>query len=66
MIDLATLEGMDTEDKVKRMIASIGKASWKDFRNAVQASQSSLPEWSSATAYLRGQILAHCGDARRP
>ncbi|MDH4073415.1 MAG: aldehyde dehydrogenase family protein, partial [Gammaproteobacteria bacterium] len=39
------------------VIANVCRASRKDFRNAVVAARKVFPAWSSASAYLRGQIL---------
>ena len=39
------------------LLANVSRASRKDFRNAVVAARSALDDWSSATPYLRGQIL---------
>ena len=40
-----------------RVIANLCRASRKDFRNAVVAARKAFTGWSSASAYLRGQIL---------
>jgi len=47
-----TLDNKDGE-----VIANICQGSRKDFRNAVVAARKAFPGWSSASAYLRGQIL---------
>ena len=39
------------------IIANVCRGSRKDFRNAVVAARSAFAGWSSASAYLRGQIL---------
>jgi acyl-CoA reductase-like NAD-dependent aldehyde dehydrogenase len=39
------------------VIANICRGSRKDFRNAVVAARKAFSGWSSASAYLRGQIL---------
>ncbi len=44
----------DSSDKV---IANICRGSRKDFRNSVVAARKAFSRWSSASAYLRGQIL---------
>jgi acyl-CoA reductase-like NAD-dependent aldehyde dehydrogenase len=46
------LHGDDNE-----VIANMCRGSRKDFRNAVVAARKAFPGWSSASAYLRGQIL---------
>jgi acyl-CoA reductase-like NAD-dependent aldehyde dehydrogenase len=46
---------LDNEDG--DVIANICRGSRKDFRNAVVAARKAFPGWSSASAYLRGQIL---------
>jgi acyl-CoA reductase-like NAD-dependent aldehyde dehydrogenase len=40
-----------------KVIANICRGSRKDFRNAVVAARKAFPGWSSASAYLRGQII---------
>jgi acyl-CoA reductase-like NAD-dependent aldehyde dehydrogenase len=40
-----------------KVIANLCRGSRKDFRNAVVAARKAFPGWSSASAYLRGQIL---------
>ncbi len=40
-----------------QVIANVCRGSRKDFRNAVVAARSAVAGWSSASAYLRGQIL---------
>ena len=45
------------EDDDGTVIANICRGSRKDFRNAVVAARNAFPGWSSASAYLRGQIL---------
>jgi len=40
-----------------KVIANICRGSRKDFRNAVVAARKAFSGWSSASAYLRGQIL---------
>ena len=47
-----TLENEDGD-----VIANLCRSSRKDFRNAVVAARKAFPGWSSASAYLRGQIL---------
>ncbi len=39
------------------VIANVCRSSRKDFRNAVVAARGAVSGWSSASAYLRGQIL---------
>lgn len=39
------------------VIANMCRSSRKDFRNSVVAARNAVARWSSATAYLRGQIL---------
>ena len=39
------------------VIANMCRGSRKDFRNAVVAARKAFPGWSSASAYLRGQIV---------
>ena len=41
----------------ERVIANFGRASRKDFRDAVVADRGALAGWSNVSAYLRGQIL---------
>ena len=45
------------ENSEGRVIANVCRGSRKDFRNAVVAARGAVPGWSSASAYLRGQIL---------
>jgi acyl-CoA reductase-like NAD-dependent aldehyde dehydrogenase len=45
------------EDKDGNVIANVSRGSRKDFRNAVVAARNAFGKWSSASAYLRGQIL---------
>ena len=45
------------EDKDGHVIANVSRGSRKDFRNAVVAARNAFGKWSSASAYLRGQIL---------
>jgi acyl-CoA reductase-like NAD-dependent aldehyde dehydrogenase len=45
------------EDEDGAVIANLCRGSRKDFRNAVVAARKAFPGWSSASAYLRGQIL---------
>ncbi|MDX1481869.1 MAG: aldehyde dehydrogenase family protein [Woeseiaceae bacterium] len=45
------------EDRNGSVIANVCRASRKDFRNAVVAARKAVDGWSSASAYLRGQIL---------
>ena len=40
-----------------RLLARAARASRKDLRDAVRAARAAQPEWSSKTAYNRGQIL---------
>ncbi len=40
-----------------KVLANVCRSSRKDFRNAVVAARAALGGWSSASAYLRGQIL---------
>jgi acyl-CoA reductase-like NAD-dependent aldehyde dehydrogenase len=44
-------------DSKRNFIANPAQASRKDLRDAVLAAKSAHPQWSSATAYNRGQIL---------
>jgi acyl-CoA reductase-like NAD-dependent aldehyde dehydrogenase len=44
-------------DKDGNVIANVCRSSRKDFRNAVVAARNAFGKWSSASAYLRGQIL---------
>ena len=44
-------------DTAGRVLANVCRSSRKDFRNAVVAARAAVPAWSSASAYLRGQIL---------
>jgi len=45
------------EDADGAVIANICRGSRKDFRNSVVAARKAFDGWSTATAYLRGQIL---------
>jgi acyl-CoA reductase-like NAD-dependent aldehyde dehydrogenase len=45
------------EDGDGAVVANLCRGSRKDFRNAVVAARKAFPGWSSASAYLRGQIL---------
>ena len=45
------------EDRNGSVIANVCRASRKDFRNAVVAARKAVDGWSSASAYMRGQIL---------
>jgi len=45
------------KDATGNVIANISRSSRKDFRNAVVAARGAVAGWSSANAYLRGQIL---------
>jgi acyl-CoA reductase-like NAD-dependent aldehyde dehydrogenase len=45
------------EDSDGKVIANICRGSRKDFRNSVVAARKAFPGWSSASAYLRGQIM---------
>ena len=45
------------EDKDGNVIANVSRGSRKDFRNAVVAARNAFGKWSSASAYLRGQVL---------
>jgi acyl-CoA reductase-like NAD-dependent aldehyde dehydrogenase len=45
------------KDSAGSVIANVCRGSRKDFRNAVVAARSAFGGWSSASAYLRGQIL---------
>ncbi len=44
-------------DAKGRIVANMCRASRKDFREAVVAARAAFSGWSSASAYLRGQIL---------
>ena len=45
------------EDSDGEVIANVCRGSRKDFRNSVVAARKAFPGWSSASAYLRGQII---------
>lgn len=45
------------DPKSKKPLANASWASRKDLRDAVRAARNALPNWSSKTAYNRGQIL---------
>ena len=45
------------QDSKRNFIANPAQASRKDLRDAVLAAKNAHPQWSSATAYNRGQIL---------
>ncbi len=45
------------DDDDGNVIANMCRGSRKDFRNSVVAARNAVAGWSSATAYLRGQIL---------
>jgi len=45
------------KDASGNVIANVCRSSRKDFRNAVVAARAAFPGWSSASAYLRGQVL---------
>jgi len=45
------------QDTKRNFIANPAQASRKDLRDAVLAAKNAHPQWSSATAYNRGQIL---------
>lgn len=45
------------KDSSDAIIANVSLGSRKDFRNAVVAARKAFAGWSSASAYLRGQIL---------
>ena len=45
------------EDRDGQVIANLCRSSRKDVRNAVASARNAFPGWSSASAYLRGQIL---------
>ena len=45
------------QDSMRNFIANPAQASRKDLRDAVLAAKNAHPQWSSATAYNRGQIL---------
>ena len=44
-------------DGAGEILANVCRGSRKDFRNAVVAARNAFSAWSSASAYLRGQIL---------
>jgi acyl-CoA reductase-like NAD-dependent aldehyde dehydrogenase len=44
-------------DAKGKVLAHVARASRKDLRDAVEAARKAQPGWSSATAYLRGQIM---------
>lgn len=50
------------EDKKGNIIANLCRGSRKDFRNSVVAARKAQGGWSSASAYLRGQILYRIGE----
>ena len=45
------------ENDSGEVVANMCRGSRKDFRNAVVAARKAFPGWSSASAYLRGQIV---------
>ena len=45
------------ENSDGNVIANMCRGSRKDFRNSVVAARKAFPGWSSASAYLRGQIM---------
>lgn len=45
------------QDADGELVANVCRGSRKDFRNAVVAARGAVSGWSSASAYLRGQIL---------
>ncbi|MGB5344957.1 MAG: aldehyde dehydrogenase family protein, partial [Woeseia sp.] len=49
-------------DKQGNLLANVCRSSRKDFRNAVVAARAAESGWSSASAYLRGQILYRIGE----
>jgi acyl-CoA reductase-like NAD-dependent aldehyde dehydrogenase len=46
----------------KQVLANVCRGSRKDFRDAVVAARTALGAWSSASAYLRGQILYRAAE----
>lgn len=48
---------LEVLDHKGQFLANVSKASRKDVRDAVVAARSAQPQWASATAYNRGQIL---------
>jgi acyl-CoA reductase-like NAD-dependent aldehyde dehydrogenase len=57
------------EDSKGRFVANAAKASRKDARDAVVAARAAVKDWSSRTAYNRGQIVyrvAEIMEDRRP
>ncbi len=57
------------EDSKGRFVANAAKASRKDARDAVVAARAAVKDWSSRTAYNRGQIIyrvAEIMEDRRP
>jgi len=56
-------------NRKEEVVAHYAHASRKDFREAVVAARKAFPDWSSRTAYLRGQILyrvAEMLETRKP
>jgi len=45
-----------------KSIANYGRASRKDFRDAVTAARAAFADWSKQSAYLRGQILYRAAE----
>ncbi len=45
-----------------KAIANYGRASRKDFRDAVTAARAAFAGWSKQSAYLRGQILYRAAE----
>jgi acyl-CoA reductase-like NAD-dependent aldehyde dehydrogenase len=48
---------VNLSDRQGRPVASLCRASRKDFREAVLAARKAQPAWAAASGYLRGQIL---------
>ena len=48
---------LSVQDRQGRVVARVAHASRKDVRDAVEAAAAGTKAWSSATAYLRGQVL---------
>ena len=46
----------------RQTLAQVARASRKDLRDAVGAARKVFPRWSSASAYLRGQILYRAAE----
>ena len=49
-------------DSRKKVVANFCRASKKDFRDAAVAARNAFPDWSTQSAYLRGQILYRAAE----